>query len=35
MFNIKSLAQVAAGLTVVAVAAYIGGKIGQSVLKKD
>lgn len=35
MFNIKSLAQVAAGLAIVAVAAYIGGRVGQVVLKKD
>ncbi len=38
-FNIKKIAtttaQVAAGLAIVVTAAYVGGKLGQMVLKKD
>lgn len=31
----KTIAQVAAGLVVVAAAAYVGAKVGQAVTKKD
>jgi len=35
MSIIKTIAQVAGGLAIVAAAAYVGGKLGQVVLKKD
>ena len=35
MSIIKTIAQVTAGVAIILGAAYVGGKIGQTVLKKD